>query len=128
MRATSAVCCIANDGRAIDGMLSDGMLIWGKLIDGMLGILIDGIETLGIDGSEGSLIPENSFFCTRGGAGTISLFVPPKNDFATGRTGADAVLVAGGCGAAGFRAGDDSSLMRRSTSGPSRLSADMMPI
>ena len=117
---------MANDGRAIDGMLSDGMLgMLGKL--GMLidGIEIDGMEIDGIAGSDGSVIPDSHFLRARGGAGTISLFVPPKNDRATRGAGAEVALTAG-AGAAGFRNGDASSLMRRSTSGPSRLSAAMM--
>ena len=100
----------------------DGILIAGLAIDG---IEIDGMA--GSDGIEGSVMPDSHFFRARGGAGTISRFVPPKKDLGTGGTGADGATT-GGDGTAGFRTGDDSSLMRRSTSGPSRLSADMMPI
>ena len=115
----------ANAGMRIEGMAGiDGILIDGLAIDG---IEIEGMA--GSDGIEGSVMPDSHVFCfcDRGGAGTINRFVPPKNDLGTGRTGAGGATTGGG-GAAGFRTDDDSSLMRRSTSGPSRLSADMMPI
>ena len=94
-----------------DGVAIEGIRIEGSRIEGMAGIV-------------GNVNPANHFF--RGVGGRISLFVPPQKDRAARCAGATGTAGAAGFAAGFLRAGDASSLIRRSTSGPSRLSAAMM--